>query len=50
VAEHVYTEEELVDFLSEKFIVRKIYRPHKHVSKGKAARRRTISVYVEKDY
>jgi SAM-dependent methyltransferase len=50
VAEHVYTEEELVAFLEEKFIVRKIYRSHKHVSKGKAARRRTISMYVEKDY
>jgi len=50
VAEHVYTEESLVAFLSEKFIVHKIYRSHKHVSKGKAAKRRTISVYVEKDY
>jgi SAM-dependent methyltransferase len=50
VAEHVYTEKELVAFLGEKFIVRKVYRSHKHVSKGKAARRRTISIYAEKDY
>ena len=50
VPEHVYTEKELVDFLSEKFIVRKVYRSHKHVSKGRAARRRTISIYAEKDY
>ncbi len=50
VPEHVYTEDELVAFLEEKFIVRKVYRSHKHVSKGRAARRRTISIYAEKDY
>ncbi len=50
VAEYVYTEDELVAFLSEKFIVRKIYRSHKHVSRGKARKRRTISLYIEKDY
>lgn len=50
VAEYVYSEEELVDFLSEKFIVHKIYRSHKHAFKGRARKRRTISLYVEKDY
>lgn len=50
VAEYVYTEEELVAFLSERFIVRKIYRSHKHTSRGKARKRRTISIYAEKDY
>lgn len=50
VSEFVYSEEELISFLSERFIVRKVYRSHKHVSKGKAHRRRTISVYAEKDY
>jgi len=50
VAEHVYSEEELVAFLGEKFIVRKLYRSHKHAFKGKAKKRRTISVYAEKDY
>lgn len=50
VPEYVYTEEALTQFLSEKFIIRKIYRSHKHVSKGKASRRRTITVYAEKDY
>lgn len=48
VAEYVYSEEELVAFLSEKFLIKKIYRSHRH--KGKAAKRRTISVYAEKDY
>jgi SAM-dependent methyltransferase len=50
VPEYVYTEDELVDFLKEKFIVHKIYRSHKHVLKGKARKRRTVSIYVEKDY
>lgn len=50
VPEFVYSEEELVTFLSEKFIVQKVYRSHKHVSKGKARKRRTITVYAEKDF
>ncbi|MCA9353933.1 MAG: methyltransferase domain-containing protein [Candidatus Kaiserbacteria bacterium] len=50
VPEYVYSEEELVAFLSERFIVHKIYRSHKHTSKGKARKRRTISIYAEKDY
>jgi ubiquinone/menaquinone biosynthesis C-methylase UbiE len=50
VAEYVYNEDELVSFLSEKFIVRKIYRSHRHATKGGAGKRRTISIYAEKDY
>jgi SAM-dependent methyltransferase len=50
VAEYVYSEEELVAFLGEKFIVHKIYRSHKHAYKGRARKRRTISIYAEKDY
>lgn len=50
VPEFVYSEEELVAFLNERFIVRRIYRSHKHVSRGKARKRRTISIYAEKDY
>ncbi len=48
VAEYVYSEEELVTFLGEKFIVHKTYASHKHKSKGKARKRRTISVYAQK--
>ena len=44
------TEDELVNFLGEKFIVHKVYRSHKHSFKGRARKRRTISVYAEKDY
>jgi len=50
VAEYVYSEKELVEFLSEKFIIRKIYRSHKHTFRGKARKRRTISIYAEKDF
>jgi SAM-dependent methyltransferase len=50
VPEYVYSEDELVVFLSEKFIVRKIYRSHRHATKGGAWKRRTISIYAEKDY
>lgn len=49
VAEYVYSEEELVNFLSEKFIIHKIYRSHKHAFRGQARKRRTITIYAEKD-
>lgn len=49
VAEFVYSEEELVDFLKEKFIIHKIYRSHKHAFRGQARKRRTITIYAEKD-
>ncbi len=50
VAEYVYSEEELTDFLSEKFIIHKIYRSHKHAFRGQARKRRTITIYAEKDF
>lgn len=49
VPEHVYSEAELIEFLEERFIVHKVYRSHKHISHGKARKRRTVSVYAEKD-
>ncbi len=49
VPEHVYGETELVGFLEERFLVHKVYRSHKHISHGKARKRRTISVYAQKD-
>ncbi len=49
VAEFVYSEEELTDFLSEKFIIHKIFRSHKHAFRGQARKRRTITIYAEKD-
>jgi len=47
--EYVYSEERLIDFLGEKFTIIKTYPSHKHKSKGKARKRRTISVYAQKD-
>lgn len=49
VPEHVYSEAELIEFLEERFIIHKTYRSHKHIAKGKARKRRTISVYAQKD-
>ncbi len=48
MAEHAYYEAELLEFLGEQFEVRKLYRSHKHVSHGRARKRRTISVYAQK--
>lgn len=49
VPEHAYSEEELTDFLAARFLVKKVYRSHKHIYKGRARKRRTISVYAQKD-
>ena len=49
VAEYVYNEEELTTFLAERFIIHKIYRSHKHAFRGQARKRRTITIYAEKD-
>ncbi len=49
VPEFAYSEAGLVDFLAEKFIIHRTYLSHKHVSRGKARKRRTISVYAQKD-
>lgn len=50
VPEYVYSEDELVKFLGEKFLIRKVSRSHRHTVKGGAGKRRTISIYAEKDY
>lgn len=49
VEEYVYDEETLTQFLSERFVVHKVYRSHKHARHGTARRRRTITIYVQKD-
>tara|TARA_B100001179_G_scaffold229468_1_gene215273 strand:+ start:798 stop:1529 length:732 start_codon:yes stop_codon:yes gene_type:complete len=48
VPEFVYSEAELIAFLREKFIIHKVDRSHRH--KGRSGKRRTISIYAEKDY
>jgi SAM-dependent methyltransferase len=48
VPEHVFFEADLIDWLEPDFTIDKIYRSHKHVSRGKARKRRTITVYARK--
>ncbi len=47
VPEYVYSEAELREFLEPEFTIHKIYRSHKHRFRGRARKRRTITVYVE---
>jgi len=49
VPEHVYSEEEITAFLEQDFIIHKVYRSHKHRLHGQARKRRTISIYAQKD-
>ena len=49
VPEHVYSEADLISFLEERFVIHKVYRSHKHIARGKARKRRTISVYAQRD-
>lgn len=46
VPEFVYSEAELREHLEPYFTIERIYRSHKHRSRGKARKRRTITVYA----
>lgn len=48
VYEHVWTEKGLLEFFEKDFIVKKIEKSHKHMMNGKAFKRRTVSVYLER--
>jgi SAM-dependent methyltransferase len=48
VAEHVFTEREIHELLDDEFFIHKITKSHKHKMRGKAAKRRSISVYAQK--
>ena len=48
VLEHVWSQEEIHEFFDELFTVHKVVKSHKHILKGKAFKRRTISIYLEK--
>lgn len=45
VAEHVFSEQELIDFLSPHFTIHKIVKSHRHIVRGHPAKRRSICVY-----
>lgn len=46
--EHVFTEEEIEKMFEPYFIIHKISKSHRHILRGKAFKRRSISVYAEK--
>src|SRR3989338_7473619 len=48
VYEHVWTEESLREFFSLHFTIVKIERSHKHLSHGRAFKRRTVTAYLQK--
>ncbi|MDO8521482.1 MAG: methyltransferase domain-containing protein [bacterium] len=50
VYEHVWTEEALRAFFSPYFEIQKIERSHKHMSRGRAFKRRTIVAYLQKAF
>lgn len=48
VAEHVFTEEEIERVLADNFTIHKILKSHRHLSRGKAFKRRSVSVYAQR--
>ena len=50
VYEHVWTEPSLHEFFSEQFAIEKIERSFKHIRDGKAWKRRTVCVYLQKPF
>lgn len=48
VPEYVYYEADLHNFLEPHFSIEKVYRSHKHVHRGRARKRRTVTVYARK--
>lgn len=49
VAEHVFTEDEIMEMLGDEFYVHKVTKSHRHKAPGSAAKRRSISVYAQKE-
>lgn len=50
VPEYAYSEQELRDHLEPHFTIERIYRSHKHTYKGKARKRRTVTVYAHRPW
>lgn len=48
VAEHVFTEEEIIEIFSPSFVIHKMIKSYKHIKDGEAHKRRTVSVYMER--
>lgn len=50
VYEHVWTEGELDEFFGPAFEKKKIEKSHKHIVRDRAFKRRTVSLYLQKNY
>lgn len=50
VEEHVLSLSEIDEMYEGKFWIQKLYKSHKHVSHGKAFRRRTVTLYLQKPF
>lgn len=50
VQEHVWTIQEIEDFFSPYFDIHKIEKSHKHILHGKAHKRRSVTVYLERKW
>jgi len=48
--EHVFTEDEIERTLEPYFLIHKISKSHRHILRGKAFKRRSVSVYAEKKF
>ena len=48
VYEHVWTDEEIIELFGPYFKIYKMIKSYKHIKDGKAYKRRTISVYMER--
>ena len=48
VYEHVWTDDEIIELFSPYFKIHKMIKSYKHIRDGKAYKRRTISVYMER--
>lgn len=50
VYEHVWTELSIHEFFAPYFEIHKTERSHKHIREGKAWKRRTVSLYLQKNF
>lgn len=50
VQEHTWTTDEIKKFFSPYFEIRKIEKSHLHMLRGKAFKRRTVTVYLQRKY
>jgi SAM-dependent methyltransferase len=50
LAEHVFTEDEIEKSLKDKFTIEKITKSHGHLKNGQAFKRRSMSIYAQRNF